>query len=231
MPYSSLQQCLHPGCSELVKRGYCNNHLHSSGYYPALHKQLSIQIIMVIGAPASGKSTFVENNRKRGDLVLDLDIIKSELSGKPLYSFHDKDVLEKALGMRNKVLESLQYAENTGQILWFIVGAPDRHDRQKWKDILHPSQTCVVLCTKEECLSRIKSRQSETEREQIIAVERWFATYEPMGNETIISSSGSGDLSTPPQIKFWIGDLERAGQDSREIFPMWKISVSFYYAS
>ncbi len=189
MPYASLKQCSQPGCPELVKSGFCNKHRHSFGYYPVLHKPLSMPVILVIGAPASGKSTFVENNKKEGDIVLDLDVIKSEISGKSLHSSHDKYDFEKALLVRNRNLESLQFAENKGQTLWFVVGAPDRYDRQKWKDLLKPSKVFIMQCLKKDCLSRIEQRKSETERVQMKAVERWFLSYEPMENEIVINTS------------------------------------------
>lgn len=189
MPYKPLRPCAQPGCPQLVSRGVCDKHKHGFGYYPKLYKPLSIEVIMVVGAPASGKSTFVAKNKKQNDLVLDLDVIKSEISGKPLHSAHDERVFETALGLRNKRLESLQFAENKGQTLWFVVGAPDRYDRQKWKDLLRPSKVFVMQCYKKDSLPRIAQRKSETELQQTEAVERYFLSYEPMDNEIVINTS------------------------------------------
>lgn len=189
MPNRSLIPCAIPGCPELVKSGLCNKHKHSFGYYPKLKKQPSIEVVMVIGAPASGKSSFVSKNKKQGDLVLDLDVIKSKISGKPLYSASDRSVLEKALLVRNRALESLQFVENKGQTLWFVIGAPDRYDRQKWIDLLRPSKVFIMKCSKDDCLLRIDQRKSETEMEQKQAVERWFSNYETMENEVVINTS------------------------------------------
>jgi predicted kinase len=189
MPYAPLRPCAQPGCPELVKSGFCNKHKHSFGYYPNLRKPLTIEVIMVIGAPASGKSSFVAKNKKEGDIVLDLDVIKSEISGKPLHSAHDKYIFEKALAFRNKTLETLQFTENKGQVLWFVIGAPDKYDRQKWKDLLRPSKVFIMQCSKKDCLSRIEQRKSETEWEQMKAVERWFSNYETMENEIVVNTS------------------------------------------
>lgn len=189
MPYAPLRLCAQPGCPELVKSGLCNKHKHGFGYYPKLEKPIAIESIMVIGAPASGKSSFVAKNKKQGDIVLDLDVIKSEISGKPLHSAHDESVFRNALDVRNRILVSLQFVENKGQTLWFVIGAPDRYDRQKWKDLLKPSKVFIMQCSKKDCLSRIEQRKSETEWEQMQAVERWFSNYELMQNEIIVRTS------------------------------------------
>jgi hypothetical protein len=186
-----VHKCAKVGCPSLIDGDYlfCFKHRHFPGYYPVLQKPLAIDVVMVAGPPASGKSTFVEKNKKPDDIVLDLDVIKAELTRKPLYALCDKVTLRRAITVRNKVVESLQFIENTGKTLWFVISAPDVYDRQKWKSILKPKYVYVCKCTFEECRDRIKSRASETQFIQIRAANLWFLSYKPLSGETIIDTS------------------------------------------
>jgi len=194
MPKRPLTPCLYPGCRNLVKRGFCDEHRYPINYYPKLKKGFAIDVVMVCGPPASGKSTFVDKNRKDGDVVIDLDVIKSEITGKPLHSRHDELVLDRAIEKRNKTLMELQDATGD-KTLWFIVGGGYTSDRLKWVSLLQPKEIYVMQATIEECFRRIERRKSETEEEQKNAVLRWFDNYEPLPGEIIINttiSSGEG---------------------------------------
>jgi shikimate kinase len=152
---------------------------------------LGVKVIMVIGAPGSGKSTFVEKTREPGDLVIDLDGIQSELSGKPLYLNHGHEVLERAIQERNRRIEALQCEFQPGKTLWFVISGSITYDRMTWRRILSPSKTYVMQCTLTECIQRIQNRKSETDAEQIQAAERWFKNYEPFPDETIVYTGDS----------------------------------------
>jgi predicted kinase len=157
-------------------------------YYPNLKRPPRIRTNLVVGPPGSGKSTFVEQNKKDGDIVIDLDEIKSELTGKPAHSFAPRNIVEESIKIRNKRIEELQEKVLTGKTLWIILTGGVNKDRFIWKMMLMPYRTYVMNCSSVECIRRIKARNSETEYEQIEAAKRWFKTFALMGNEIVVDT-------------------------------------------
>lgn len=157
-------------------------------YYPHLKRPPRARVMLVVGPPASGKSTYVESRMKPGDIILDLDAIRSEITGKPLYSLHSRSVTEQAIKIRNKRIEEIQDKAMNGNYLWLILTGGNTNDRMVWKIILTPYRTIVMRCTPDECIRRIKERQSETEYEQIQAVKKWFAGFELLANEYVVDT-------------------------------------------
>ncbi|HEY3310634.1 MAG TPA: AAA family ATPase [Anaerolineales bacterium] len=189
MPRASLRPCAYPGCTNLVSYGRCEKHRHDFDYYPKMHKPIPLNVFMVVGPPGSGKNTFVESHKNEFDILIDLDIIKSEIGGLPKYSHFTKDIVDRSIQKRNSIIERMQNIQNSGQQLWFLIGAPDRADREKWKTILRPVCVYVISCPLEICFRRIEARNIPTEGELKKAAERWFQDYEPIPGEIIINSA------------------------------------------
>jgi len=189
MPSSQKKSCAYPGCPELVTFGYCDKHRKHS-YYPSLKRPPRIRVIMVVGAPGSGKSYYVAQNAKPGDIVLDLDEIQSEISGKPLHSYYSHEIMEKAIQVRNQRIEDLENVVLPGKTLWFIVSAGNTIDRMRWKQILQPVKTYVMNCPLNICIQRIRERRSESETDQILAAEKWFKNFEPLTTDFYIDTGG-----------------------------------------
>lgn len=160
----------------------------NNGYYPSLKRTPRIRTILVIGPPGSGKSTYVSTHSKSGDVIIDLDEIYCELTGKPPYSAHGQATIERAIQLRNQRIEELENKVMPGKTLWVILSAGNTIDRITWKRLLNPYRTLVMRCSKEKCIERVKQRHSEIEVEQIQAVEKWFLNFQPMTTDTFIDS-------------------------------------------
>lgn len=71
---SRIRYCLRPGCTAQVERdGYCPHHSQTV-------------VNQVIGPPCSGKTTYVLERAKLGDLLVDWDTLMTALSGKTGHS-------------------------------------------------------------------------------------------------------------------------------------------------
>ena len=162
----------------------------NSLYYPVLYEGINATIVMVCGAPGSGKTTFVELNKAKDDIVFDLDQIIMELTNTPIYQSREPSVLETAFQERNKRLEALQGKEIT-ETIWFVVSAAKTKDRNKWKRLLNPVRTYIIKPDMNTCVDRVLAdwRRSEIMGQHTKAISRWFAHFDLQPGETVIADS------------------------------------------
>ena len=90
-----------------------------------------IPIVMVCGPPGSGKTTYVRERAGPGDMVIDLDVIRSQLAGTDVHQAA-AEWTAKALDERNRMLKSLASPDQKHERAWFIIAAPDREARETW---------------------------------------------------------------------------------------------------
>lgn len=137
-------QCLCADChaiktaAEGAASGGASNH-------PDWLKPSAIPLTIVCGPPCSGKTTYVAERAKPGDIVIDLDVIASTID--PTYSQWQgnltTELLNRSIRTRNAALGSLE-RQRQGSA-WFIVAAPTQAERDWWKRklggdvvLLHP---------------------------------------------------------------------------------------------
>jgi hypothetical protein len=104
------------------------------------------------------------------DIVIDLDDIKSELSGLPYYRAGNQWI-RPAIAERNQRLRQLSNARACHA--WFIVGAPKACDRRRWQEMLGASEVVVFAVPPDVCIERI---QKDSRRDS-----QWERFREPIG--------------------------------------------------
>lgn len=150
-------------------RGFCKHH-HSqrtardqsfgmsaearARTWPDDLKPSAIPLTIVCGAPGSGKSTWVREHARPDDIVIDMDQIKSRLSGTSIYSAEPRWT-GPALEERNRLLRSLS-GSPTSSRAWFIVSAPEPAEQQWWQARLGGS-VHVMDTPEDECVRRINA--------------------------------------------------------------------------
>lgn len=127
-------------------------------------------LVIVVGPPASGKSTFVAERASERDAVIDLDMIVQRLAPGfvPWHDRLDQDLFGRAIRVRNAMLGAL--STPPGRRAWFIIGAPHRLERAWWKDRLG-GEVVALDVPAAECIARARARgtpQAEA------AIHRWF---------------------------------------------------------
>lgn len=136
-------------------------------------KPSGVFVHIVCGAPGSGKSTFVKQNAKPNDLIIDFDDIRKLVGG----SRYDNNpmTLRKAYGYRDFLLHSLAHRRH-GEA-WLVVMAPTQEERRAWTKALAKVEIHEINTDAEECKRRIcDDPDREGQRERLYqAVDVYFA--------------------------------------------------------
>lgn len=134
-----------------------------------------IPVTLVCGPPASGKSTYVERHKGASDLVIDLDVIASEMAGTTLHAWGIK-WLGGAVRKRNKILANLHKPEaKRHSMAWLIATEPKAEDRQWWVDRLGVSHVVVVETDAATCEARMVTDAERSSR--CGAASSWWTNY------------------------------------------------------
>ena len=145
--------------------------------YPYWVSRPIIPLTVVCGTIASGKTTFVRENAKEDELIIDLDYIISEMSGLPV---HEADMNlwgNKALQKRNEILDSLSRRSKYKKA-WLVATSAYQWQREYWRD--RYGAKVIVLETEESvCIERLKERKLSDRKysEQCEKIKKWWEIY------------------------------------------------------
>jgi len=132
---------------------------HGVSNHPEWLERSLIPLVILTGPPCAGKSTCARMEASASDLVVELDDIMTTLD--PAYRHwtgdRNKDRLDEAIRLRNRMLGSLSDPSCPYPRAWFIVSAPSPVERAWWHThlggelrLLHPGVA--------ECIRRAKAR-------------------------------------------------------------------------
>ena len=152
--------------------------------HPSWMPRSAIPVTVVCGPPASGKSTYVEEHKGDGDLVIDLDVIASRLAGTGLHSWGSKWVGE-ALRQRNEMLAFLHRQEAfKWKRAWVVVAEPEAAKRQWWVDKLGASRIVVVETPADTCEARMMVDEDRAMRAG--NARQWWTAYTRRNGDEIV---------------------------------------------
>lgn len=159
---------------------------------PATMGKSLVPLLVVAGPPGAGKSLLVSRYLEPGDLLVDLDVIKSELSGLPLYHAEHADWMKPAMQERNRRLLSLCDAPACKRA-WLVTTAPTAADRRFWREQAG-ARTLLVVASPETCRARVladERRPHHRKAEHLQAIDAWFARYtvDAYGDELVADAA------------------------------------------
>jgi len=164
--------------------------------HPKWLKPSLIPLTIVCGPPASGKSSYVREHAQQSDLIIDLDVIASDISGEPAHQWDRSRWLNAALYRRNDLLGSLSRPSDHAAA-WFIVSEPKAQHRDWWQRTLRPKTMAMMLTSEAECVARARADAGRNFKATCDAIVRWWFDYSPRRGEIIITPGG-GQKSTGP---------------------------------
>jgi hypothetical protein len=132
----------------------------------------SSPVTLVCGSPGAGKSTYVEQHRRRGDLVWDLDDILRTVAGiDPHDNTEQRDAaLDVVLAMRDAFYSRARSYKGR---VWVIESCPTRA-RREWFERELGAHVVFIEATKEQCLARVAHRGPSASA----PVERWWSEHD-----------------------------------------------------
>lgn len=134
-------------------------------------------VYIISGAPASGKTTYVQSKIKQGDLVFDLDAICAALGGTTeLYEDH-KPYLDTALRVRDVIYEQIEKRDGKWHDAYVITASNDSKFVEALAERLNGT-VITMKATREQCIERAKKdkrRQANLDK-QIEIINEWFDT-------------------------------------------------------
>lgn len=160
---------LNPELIELVHHR-CHNRIHDK-----LGK-IKQEVYLVWGSPLSGKSSWVDDVREPGDLIVDMDLIWMMVSGCPKYIKPDR-LKNVVFNVRDRLLECVEYRIGSWKNAYVVGGYPLVSERDRLIRRLGAKEI-YIDCTKEECMGRLKKDASRG-NEWVKYIEEWWRICPP----------------------------------------------------
>lgn len=133
------------------------------------------RVIVVNGAPGSGKTHFVKRHIQSNDIALDLDYITAALAlDEKLYGDR-KPQLDVALAIREALFTEVEARRGAWETAYIITAEKDRRKVQALADRLD-AELVTIDTTPEQCRAHIRSdarREGYTER-YLHLVDEWY---------------------------------------------------------
>lgn len=138
------------------------------------------QVFLVYGAPLSGKTTWVRDNKGDDDYVVDMDNIWQCITGGRRY-YKPNRLKAIAFKIRDAELDAVKYRLGKWSQCYVTGGYPLQSERERLAQELG-AREIFIDASKEECLKRLESLPDDDGRnkeEWQGYIEEWFRRFNP----------------------------------------------------
>jgi len=162
---------LNPDNVELICRD-CHDQEHGRFGY-----QVEKNVYLVYGPPNSGKTTFVRQQMKRGDIIVDMDQLYAAISLQPAYDKPD-NLFSNVINVQNLLIDHIKTRYGKWHNAWIVGGYADKHKRNRIAEATG-AELVFLDVPKEECLLRLETDPDKQYRkaEWKTYIDKWFSQY------------------------------------------------------
>ncbi len=154
----------------------------------------NIRIIM--GSPCSGKNTFVERNKKDGDIIWDFDGVHTALSGSQSHVHHEH-IRKYVFSLRDKFYEDVKKEKKSN--VWIINSSPYKKVRDLFRSEMG-AQIIYIERSKEDCLSTASNeRPDEWEK----YINNYFERFENFNDDEDVYIVSKKEINKRNQNNIW----------------------------
>jgi hypothetical protein len=148
----------------------CHGKIHHRFGY-----QMEKGVYIVYGPPLSGKTSFVREQMRRGDLVVDLDRLYAAVTMLPEYDKPD-NLFSNVIGVYNLLVDNIKVRHGKWISAWVIGGLPDKYRREQLANDLGAE---LIFCDvgQAECLARLRLDEGRRLRGWEKYVSDWFEKH------------------------------------------------------
>lgn len=147
----------------------CHNKIHNKLGYAQR------QVFIIYGSPLSGKTSYVNDVRVDGDLIVDLDNIWQCISGCDRFV---KPARLKSIvfGIRDKLIDDIKIRRGKWLNAYIIGGYPYRMDRERLADALG-AREIFIDTDKETCIQRLAECGDRDIEEWSKYIDDWWLQF------------------------------------------------------
>lgn len=156
-----------------------NIQIVSFATHNGLHKRNGYkrkEVFIVYGSPLSGKTTWVNENKVEGDLVVDIDNIWQCVTGAKRYE-KPNGLKSVVFGVRDNLYEAVKYRRGYWQNAYIIGGFALSSERERLIKEMGAREVYIDT-TKEECLKRLEADTERDAEEWRKYIENWWRLYQ-----------------------------------------------------
>ena len=164
---------LNPELIQLVHHK-CHNIIHNKFGF------IKKEIFLVYGSPLAGKTSFVDEVKNEGDLIIDIDNIWECVSGLDRYTKPPR-LNAVVFTVRDKLMECVKYRSGKWDNAYIIGGYPLISERERLCKELGAREV-YIESTKEECIARLENLDDSDKRDKsewLKYIENWWKQYTP----------------------------------------------------
>ena len=166
---------LNPDNIALIHAG-CHNQHHNKGF-----KRPDYNIYLIYGSPCSGKSTYLNNVRKDGDFIIDIDRMRQCISGNDTHIING-NLNQIVFKIRDLLMECAKLRVGYWNNCWIVGGFPLAIERERLQRELN-CELIYIESTKEQCLERLHQNPNGRDIAKWEKyIEQWWTRYStPLG--------------------------------------------------
>ena len=152
---------------------HCHNAIHARFGFMAQKK-----VYYVYGAPCSGKSTFVRENKGNSDLVVDIDLLWWAVTGGALYDKPDA-LKTPVFALRDSLLDVVKTRAGRWQRAFVVEGGANKGARERRIAALG-AEPIYIDTDKETCYKRLANDDTRAQVQQQWReyIDDWFMLYQ-----------------------------------------------------
>jgi predicted kinase len=139
-----------------------------------------MEVTLVCGPQGAGKSNYVAQHMRPGDLVVDLNGLWAALSHSQSHQMPEENFAF-ACEARDAVYRRIaQGSKKVGHRAWIITQASSIAERRRIAALVRSQRTVVLETSPDSCIERLTSSNDPRPLQDIVtAIERWWREYEP----------------------------------------------------